>query len=264
MQENSVDAIPAETDLFGPIMEQTVLLKEQHREYLPMSILQDGHPIEFMVKGADQLYLDLNDSWMRFLVKFVNAAGADVGADLVGPIKLIAHALFAQISAELNGKQVGDTNNYYHYKAYIQTLINYCKETQDTRLLAEGWTKDTSGQMGITVCANNGANTGLRARVVRMNNSTVVEYIMRPHFDIFQQDRLIPPGIDLHLKLIPNAANFVCKTTAPGDNAVQIAYKPHISFAGLYIKPKQLTNEAELAHRAPIRERVMRLPHTRV
>ena len=109
-----------------------------------------------------------------------------------------------------------------------------------------------------------GANVGLRTRAARFARSTVVELIGRPHLDVFHQDRLIPPGVDVHLKLIPAANNFVCNSAAPGQNAVQQNFKPVIQFASLIVHTKQLTSEAELAHRALLREKVMRLPYTRV
>ena len=50
---NTVDQITSEVDLFGPILQQTVLLNEFDREFAPLASLQEGAPIEFMVKGAD-------------------------------------------------------------------------------------------------------------------------------------------------------------------------------------------------------------------
>ena len=262
--DNTVDQITSEIDLWGPIMQQTALLNEWDREFLPLATIQDGGLIEFMAKGAEQLYMDLNESWLRFQVKLTLADGRAAAADVVGPINLIAHSLFAQVSAELNGKPVGEPNHLYPYRAYLETLINYSKETQKTRLLAEGWVKDSSGHMNEFDTAAGGGNAGLVARTGTFANSAVVELIMRPHLDIFQQDRLIPPGVDLHLKLIPSAASFVCKSPAPQANNAQERFKPVITFAGLYIHTKQLTSEAELAQRALFRERVMRLAYTRV
>jgi len=261
---NTVDQITSETDLFGPIMQQTVLLNEFDREYLPLATLQQGAPVEFMIKGADQLYLDLNESLFLVLVKISNADGTNAANDLVGPINLIGHSLWSQMSMELNGKPVSEPNHLYPYRAYLETLLNYNEETQKTRMLCEGWTKDTTGHMNVFATDDAGENLGLRARVVRFNGSTVVQLIMRPHLDLFQQDRLIPPGVDIHLRYIPSAANFVCKTPAPGNNNVQVNYIPIITYAGMFIHTKQLSSEAELAQRALLRERVMRLPYTRV
>ena len=57
----TAEQITSEVDLFGPIMQQNFLLNEFNREFAPLASLAEGAPIEFLVKGADQLYLDLND-----------------------------------------------------------------------------------------------------------------------------------------------------------------------------------------------------------
>ena len=77
--------------------------------------------------------------------------------------------------------------------------------------------------MGVTEVA--GDNAGLNTRAVTFATCTVVELVGRPHLDVFHQDCLIPPAIDLHMKLIPATDSFVCKSAAPGANAVQQNYK---------------------------------------
>ena len=229
---NTVDQITSEVDLFGPILQQTVLLNEFDREFAPLASLQEGAPIEFMVKGADQLYLDLNESSLLLRVKITNADGGNIGANTAGPVNLMLHSLFSQMSVEFNGKPVNEPNHLYAYRAYLSTLINFSEETQKTRLLCEGWTKDTAGHMEVTDVT--GDNIGLRTRAAQFATSRVVELMGRPHLDVFQQDRLIPPGVDVHLKLIPSANSFVCKSAAP-QNAQKQNYKALIQFASLII-----------------------------
>ena len=123
--------------------------------------------------------------------------------------------MFREIGLELNGRNVGDTRQLYPYRSHLETLLNFCKETQETRLLCEGWTKDTSGHMNVTAVGGN--NAGLNARAATFAKSTVVvELIGRPYLDVFNRERLIPPNIDLHMKLMPSPNNFVCKSAAPG------------------------------------------------
>jgi len=86
-----------------------------------------------------------------------------------------------------------------------------------------------------------------------------VQLVGRPHLDIFQQNRLIPPGVDLHLKLIPSSDPFVIMSNANNAN-----FKLTIQTAVLTIHMKELTSDAELAHRELNRERLMKLPYTRV
>ena len=101
----------------------------------------------------------------------------------------------------------------------METVLNYSKETQETRLLTEGWVKDTAGSMAVTDLA--GANVGLRERATWFANSGVVEFVGRPHLDICHQSRLIPPKIDLFQKLMSGTSQFVCISAQPGANAQQ-------------------------------------------
>ena len=103
--------------------------------------------------------------------------------------------------------------------AHTYSLLNICKETQETRLLCEGWTKDTSGHMGVTAVGGN--ITNLNARAATFARSTVMELIGRLHLDVVNQERLIPPNIDLHMKLMPSPNNFVCKSAAPSHIIAQ-------------------------------------------
>ena len=117
------------------------------------------------------------------------------------------------MSVKLNGKPVRKPNHLYPYRAYQETLINYNKQTQNTRLLCEGWTNETAEHMNVTDVT--GANVGLCTRAERFARSNVVQLIGRPHLDVFQQDCLIPPRVDVDIRLIPAANNFVCKSVAP-------------------------------------------------
>ena len=91
-----------------------------------------------MVKGAQQLYLDLNESLLLVRVKIINADNSDIGADTAGPVNLTLHSLFSQMSVEFNGKPVSEPNYLYRYRAYLETLINYSDETIKSRFPSEG------------------------------------------------------------------------------------------------------------------------------
>ena len=105
---------------------------------MPLASIAEGSPIEFLVKGADQLYLDLNDSRLHLRVKMTKADGTNMTAATGAIINLPLHSLFCKVSVELNGRSVSYPNQMYLYRAYLETLLNYSKETQETRLLCNG------------------------------------------------------------------------------------------------------------------------------
>ena len=61
--------------------------------------------------------------------------------------------------------------------------------------------------MNVTVVSGNYA--GLNARAATFTRSTFVKLIDRPHLDVFHQEHLILPNIDLQIKLIPSPNDCV-------------------------------------------------------
>ena len=96
----------------------------------------------------------------------------------------------------------------------------------------------------MNVTAVGGYNSGLNARAATFARSTVVELIGRPHADVFHQDRLIPPNIDLYIQLMPSPINIVCKSAAPAQGGAQENYKLVIQSVNLIIHTMQLISTA--------------------
>ena len=176
------------------------------------------------------------------LVKITNADITNIAANTAAKINLLLLLMFCKISVEINGRNVGDTSPLYLYCAYLKDLLNYSKETQNTRFLCKGWTKNTTWQIRVTGVG--GANDGLNARAATFMTSAVVELVVRPHVDVFHQDRLIPPKIHLHMKLILAAHNFVCKSAVIAQSQYQQNSKMVIQGVNFVIHTTQLTSTA--------------------
>lgn len=261
--ENIIESIPDEIDLFAPLLQQNVIKDDFDQEYLPVNAIQPGAPIEFSIKTADDLYLDLDES--RFIVsaKITKANGTNMDNNVrAAPVNLLLHSLFREISATLNDTPVSDPNPLYPYRAYLETLLNFSEDIQKTRLITEGWAKDTSGQMAVTDLG--GANNGLKDRATRFATSTVVELVGRPHLDIFHQNRLIPPGTVLRIKLIPSSNQFVCICPAPAGNGAQEEFKAAIQNVSFMIRTKRLCESVDLAIRKTLLLKNIKLPYTKV
>ena len=87
-------------------------------------------------------------------------------------------------------------------------------------------------------------NAGLNARAATFARSTLIEFIGRPHLKVFHQERLIPPNIDLHMKLIQSLNDFKGKSADPAANAQHKNYKLVIQSANLIIRSKKLISTA--------------------
>ena len=190
MDENIVESIPDEVDVFAPILQQNIIKDDFDQEYLPVNAIQAGAPIEFSIKSANDHYLDLDESRMIVTTKITKANGTDMDNNLqAAPVNLMLHSMFREIDVTLNDTPASDPNSLYPYRAYLETLLNYSEEVQKNRLLTEGWVKDTAAQMAVTDLA--GANIGLKDRATRSATSKLMNLVGRPHLDIFHQGRLI-------------------------------------------------------------------------
>ena len=78
-------------------------------------------------------------------------------------------------------------------------------------------------------------NAPLSARAVNFARCTVVKLIGRPQANVINQDRLIPPNVDLNIKLMTFPNIFVCKLAA------QEKFKLVMSSANIIIYIKQFT-----------------------
>ena len=87
-------------------------------------------PIEFNVSGTGEEYLDLARTQL-----YVKANGTALDADTqVGPVNLFLHSLFSQVDVSLNERLISASTNTYHYRAMIESLLNYGEEAKTSQL----------------------------------------------------------------------------------------------------------------------------------
>ena len=259
-----MEGLLSELDYFQPQVMQLSVNSEYDRVYGPGQTIVQVAPIEFFVRVADGIYLDLNNSKLEVKVKITLENGTDLPNNAgVGPVNDILNTMFQSIDLELGGVLVTDPNTKYAYRALVENLINYNKQVATTRLLTEGWVKDTAAHIAVTDVA--GHNDGLTTRAHWFALSRVVTFIGRPHLDLFHQEKLIPSNIDIKLRLIPNSHTFILKTAAPVDGQhPQVNYHIHISSARLFIRSKEVAPNLILAHEKLLQTTNYSIPYTRI
>ena len=144
-------------------MQHNFIENEFNREYAPQNTIQWGMAIKFTVKGANVLYMDLNNSRLHVLAKITKADGKNINRNTAALFKLTLHLMFREIWLKLNGRNVGDTSQLYSYRSVLKSLLNFCKYVQETRILSKRWTNDTSGHMNVTAVCGHNAKSNARA-----------------------------------------------------------------------------------------------------
>ena len=107
-----------------------------------MASLESGGPIEYLLPGSGDTYLDLAISYLHVQAKVTKGNGTPLNPDnAVGPVNNWLHALFSQVDAYLNGTLVTPSINTYPHRAYIETLLSYGSEAKETQLTSQLWYK---------------------------------------------------------------------------------------------------------------------------
>ena len=116
--------------------------------------------------------------------------------------------MFSYLSVSLNGKSVTLHETNYHYKAYLEKLLNYDSDASGTNLVSSLWYLDSSQELKD--------NNGYTTRLKYLGNSQAVELYGRLHADLFNSDKMLINGVDINIKLTrtPEVFNLL----APNDN----------------------------------------------
>ena len=97
------------------------------------------NPVTFQVDPQED-FIDLTESFfeVEFMVKKDNATNLLQG-DVIGLVNNLVHSLFKQIIARLNGTLISPQRDTYHYKAFLEAILNHVREDGKTILVPEGW-----------------------------------------------------------------------------------------------------------------------------
>ena len=262
-----MECVKSEFEYFTPEPIVTQIERSFYREYTPISAIQHQTPIDFMVPGTEQIYLDLSRSFLYVRVKITTATGTNIGQNVqIGPINLSLHSMFSNVDVELSGKSISDANGLYPYRAYIETVLSYAQDAQDSHLQSALWFKDTPGKMETLASnGNNATNTGLKNRAALFAESAEVELSGRLHSDFFHQAKALPQNCNVKIKLTPSKDSFMLISGADVTaQAPQVQYRFQVVDARLFVRSIQVSPAAVLAHEQVMSKANMRFPIRRV
>jgi len=118
---HSSECLKSELDLFSLPPTQTSIESSQWIYYKPVTSLADDAPIEFVILGHGEDYLDLTHTMLSLCIRVETslipgaASTTPVSAIKVGFVNHLLHSMFNQIDVSLNQKLVSPPNNAYAY-----------------------------------------------------------------------------------------------------------------------------------------------------
>ena len=242
VHRQSCEGVKTELDLFAVPPTQTSIEDGRWIEHQPLTSLDSGGPIEFILPGTGDAYIDLANTYLLIRAKVVRAVGTELAPDTpVAPVNNWLHSLFSQVDVYLNDTLVTPSSNTYPFRAYVDTLLSYGAEAKTTQLTSQLWYKDTAGHMDATTA--DGGNTGLVERRRHISESRVVDMMGRLHVDLFLQDRFLLNGVSVKIRLIRSKDAF--SLMASGQNP---DYTVQIVDAVLFARKAVLSPTVQMAH----------------
>lgn len=254
LHPHSCECIKSELDLFALPSTQTSIENGEWIFYKPLSSLTDDAPIEFVVPGNGNDYLDLSQTMLHVTAKIVKQDDTPLGNDdKPAPVNNWMHSLFSQVEIYLNQKLISPPNNTYAYRAYIETLLNYGPEAKNSHLTCSLWYNDTAGQMDNLA----DENQGLSKRRSFTSKSSQVEMIGHVHADLFNQEKFLINGIEMKLKFVRSRDTF--SLMAVKDSS----FKVKITDTSLLVRRMKISPSILLAHTRALAAAPAKYPITR-
>ena len=133
-----MECLKSVLDIFLKRSIQTSMVNNHTVTYKPIAPADNPAQFEFNYSGHSAYYIDLNSMRLLLRFKLVKTEGSDMPADktnTVGCVNNLLHSMFSSLSVSLNGKPVTLHGTKYHYKAYLEKLLNYGSDAAGTHLL---------------------------------------------------------------------------------------------------------------------------------
>ena len=241
----SCECTKTELDLFAVPPTQTSIESGNWVEYIPISALAHGLPIEFNIIGSGQDYVDLANTQLYVKVKITRGNDQDIdGTDHVAPINLTLHSLFSEVDFKLNDTLISSTNNMYPYRAYLETLLSYGEDAKKSQLTSSLYYKDVAGHMEeADPTAAGAANSGMVKRNSFFLQGRTCELLGGIHCDMMFQERYLPSDVGFRLRFVRSKDAFSLLSDTPN-----VAHKIKIEECKLYVRKVKLSPSLIVAH----------------
>ena len=119
-------------------------------------------------------------------------------------------SLFSQCSVNLNGVNITQASELYHYRSYLETLLIYGSDAAASHLTNSFWYFDGGDMLSrdTTATYTDTTNKGFIARWNKIKQSMEVQLYGQFHSDLCNVPLCLLPGIRLQIKLTKSRSNF--------------------------------------------------------
>ena len=150
-RKSKKECLKSGLDIFLKRSIQTSIVNSHTVTYKPIAPADNPPQLEFNCSGQSEYYIYLNSVRLLLRLKIVKTDGSDLSSaepkNTVGCVNNLLHSMFSSLNVSLNGKPVTLHDTNYHYKVYLEKLLNYGSDTSGTHLVSSFWYLDSSGEL---------------------------------------------------------------------------------------------------------------------
>lgn len=146
---------PMEWSIFASPPNQIAIEKIIYiEERLVSNLISDSTPIEIVVSGTGNEYIDLNKSRLYVKLQIRNGDETNLAAkEATGIINLPMQSMFSHIDVYMNNKLVSVNSNNYPWKAYFKVMLSSGNDEQKSQLQSQLFMKDDDPMDSLTTNA---------------------------------------------------------------------------------------------------------------
>ena len=254
-----LECAKSELDLFEPYP-LDLMNEEGYWSYYAAKNLENNQgEITIDIPGS-QYYIDLSSCMLFVKARISKQAGAKIEDDAkIAPVNNFLHSCFKQISIDLNGTTIENTNLTYPYKAYLLNLLNYNNEAKDTFLSSSLFYKDTPTHMDniemvrtkkeenkeIKVDLNEGL---MQRRKIMLDGGGLIEMMGPLYCDLFNSDRFLLDNIPIRINLWKSDDKF--SLIGKKDNGFNVYFEE----VKIWIRHQLVSPRVMIAHKHTIQK----------
>ena len=189
--------------------------------HIPISPFTTGiNPVDFQIDAQSE-YLDLSRSYVEMEVALKLHDGTNIlAASNLWPANNLAHTFFRQVNIKFNGTLISPQTDTYHYKAYLEALLNNDRADGKTILAPQLWFNALDPPTALTAhnidsatphqhwtdlsATNKTFINESRAAKVRFVGGNRVKLRFKPSNEVFHLSKLLLPGVQIQMQFYFN------------------------------------------------------------
>lgn len=249
-------AVKPEVDLFGLKPIQDSIESSYYTEFRPISSGFD-EVLEFNIHPSPD-FIDLSLSKLHLKVRILDPNGKLVENKInektdaqtkekvyerigvhAAPVNNFMGSLFNQVMVSFNNRNVTQPDTNFHWKTYIENLLNYGFEAKGSHLVTQMYIEDVPGRF------DDFNGKGFQLRMNRIGDNGTIEMIGPLNIDLARDVKVVLNKMNIGIKLYRNKPSFsLMLSENPGQGK---EYKIEITDAVLLVRKLKINEQDALA-----------------